>query len=251
MPCTLLVNFMPVFDNRHFVFQGLQGHWHFSGKRSECNDELESQKATKMCRGPVDQSKKLLNTAFTPAAYAPGFFETQIGTRICSGVTRAWVLRSKFFFSASSFVILEFLTSWVFVILFKKKPDLHAHKVCETKVTPTREKWRTNFLVNKVFTSSDRQSENMTCLDWEYSGQLARKAVGLLTFCQLQTRQIIAGKRQCDCCKKFAILFHIRHSTSRPWRVTYPKIGEILRRCCTPAADKPRSPLQSASPPQI
>ena len=112
MPCTLLVNFMPVFDNRHFVFQGLQGHWHFSGKRSECNDELESQKATKMCRGPVDQSKKLLNTAFTPAAYAPGFFETQIGTRICSGVTRAWVLRSKFFFFR-----LEFCHSWVFDIL--------------------------------------------------------------------------------------------------------------------------------------
>ena len=75
MPCTLLVNFMPVFDNRHFVFQGLQGHWHFSGKRSECNDELESQKATKMCRGPVDRSnKELLNAAFTPAAFPPGFF---------------------------------------------------------------------------------------------------------------------------------------------------------------------------------
>ena len=185
MPCTLLVNFMPVFDNRHFVFQGLQGHWHFSGKRSECNDELESQKATKMCRGPVDQSKKkLLNAAFTPAAFAPGFFETQIGTRICSGVTTAWVLRSKFFV----FSRLEFCHSWVFDILsfchfVQKRSQICTHiKFVRRRWHRLAKKWRTNFFVNKVFTSLDRQSENMTCLDWEYSGQLARKAVGCSLF---------------------------------------------------------------------
>ena len=246
MPRTLLVNFVPVFDDRHLVLQLSQGHWHFSGKRSECNDELESQKATKMCRGPVDRSnKELLNAAFTPAAFPPGFFwNTDRDSNLLGSVDGlSFEAEILCFFpprvlSFSSFRRLEFLS-----FCSKKKPDLHTLYVFV--------RWRRHRLakndeptfVNKAFTSLDRQSENMTCLDWEYTGQLARKAVGLLTFCQLQTRQIIAGKRQCDCCKKFAILFHIRHSTSRPWRVTYPKIGEILRRCCTPAADEPRSPL--------